>query len=111
NIVANSTNIIQQVENNNILQALAEQGEEAGIGNNIFKEIPPPMKNIGKAQLSIWEAELKNQGVDTSNLDLEKTIDLFVPNNNIITEKDGSHIVSFFDKNGKRKYLQFYKSS
>ena len=111
NIVANSTNIIQQVENNNILQALAEQGEEAGISNNIFKEIPPPMKNIGKAQLSTWEAELKNQGVDTSNLDLEKTIDLFVPNNNIITEKDGSHIVSFFDKNGKRKYLQFYKSS
>lgn len=111
NIVANSANIIQQVENNNILRTLAEQGEEAGINNNIFKEIPAPMKKIGTEQLSTWEAELKNQGVDTSNLDLEKTIDLFVPNNNIITEKNGSHIVSYFDKNGKRKYLEFYKNS
>ena len=111
NIVANSANIIQQVENNNILRTLAEQGESAGIKNNIFEEIAPPMKKIGSEQLSTWEAELKRQGVDTSELDLEKTIDLFVPNNNIITEKDGSHIVSYFDNKGNRKYLQFYKES
>ena len=111
NIVANSANIIQQVENNNILRTLAEQGESAGIKNNIFEEIAPPMKKIGSEQLSTWEAELKRQGVDTSELDLEKTIDLFVPNNNIVTEKDGSHIVSYFDNKGNRKYLQFYKES
>ncbi len=111
NIVANSANIIQQVENNNILRTLAEQGESAGIKNNIFEEIAPPMKKIGSEQLSTWEAELKRQGVDTSELDLEKTIDLFVPNNNIVTEHNGSHIVSFFDKEGKRRYLEFYKES
>ena len=111
NIVANSANIIQQVENNNILKALAEQGEEAGMNNNIFREIPPPMQKIGTEQLSRWDAELKRQGVDTSNLDLEKTIDIFVPNNNIITEKNGSHIASFFDKNRNRRYLEFYKES
>ena len=111
NIVTNSVNIIQQVENNNILKTLAEQGEEAGMNNNIFQEIPAPMKKIGTAQLQIWENELKRQGIDTSNLDLEKTIDIFVPNNNITTEKDGSHIVSFFDQDGNRKYLQFYKES
>ena len=111
NIVTNSVNIIQQVENNNILRTLAEQGEEAGMNNNIFQEIPAPMKKVGTAQLQTWENELKRQGIDTSNLDLEKTIDIFVPNNNITTEKDGSHIVSFFDQNGNRKYLQFYRES
>lgn len=111
NIVANSANIIQQVENNNILRTLDEQGEAAGIKNNIFEEISTPVKKIGTEQLSTWEAELKRQGVDTSNLELEKTIDIFVPNNNIITEKDGSHIVSYIDNQGNRKYLQFYKDS
>ena len=111
NIVVNSSNIIQQVENNNVLRTLYEQGEEAGMKNNIFEEIPAPMTKIGTEKLSTWETELKKQGVDTSKLDLEKTIDLFVPNNKVITEKDGSHVVSFFDKDGKRKYLQFYKES
>lgn len=111
NIVVNSSNIIQQVENNNVLRTLYEQGEEAGMKNNIFEEIPAPMSKIATEKLSTWETELKKQGVDTSKLDLEKTIDLFVPNNKIITEKDGSHIVSFFDKDGKRKYLQFYNES
>ena len=111
NIVVNSSNIIQQVENNNVLRTLYEQGEEAGMKNNIFEEIPAPMSKIGTEKLSTWETELKRQGIDTSKLDLEKTIDLFVPNNKIITEKDGSHIVSFFDKDGKRKYLQFYNES
>lgn len=111
NIVVNSSNIIQQVENNNVLRTLYEQGEEAGMKNNIFEEIPTPMTKIGTEKLSTWETELKKQGIDTSKLDLEKTIDLFVPNNKIITEKDGSHVVSFFDKDGKRKYLQFYNES
>lgn len=111
NIVTNSANIIKQVENNNILRAVYEQGEETGMKNNVFDVIPAPMRKIGTEQLSTWEAELKRQGIDTSELDLDKTIDLFAPNNNIVTEKDGSHIVSFFDKNGKRKYLQFYKES
>ena len=111
NIVANSANIIQQVENNNILNSIYEQGEETGMKNNIFKEIPAPLKKAGTAQLKTWETELRRQGVDTSSLDLEKTIDIFVPNNRIITEHDGSHIVSFFDKDGNRKYLQFYESS
>ena len=111
NIVTNSANIIKQVENNNILRAVYEQGEETGMKNNVFDEIPAPMRKIGTEHLSTWEAELKRQWIDTSNLDLEKTIDLFAPNNNIIAEKDGSHIVSFFNKNGHRKYLQFYKES
>ena len=111
NIVTNSANIIKQVENNNILRAVYEQGEETGMKNNVFDVIPAPMRKIGTEQLSTWEAELKRQGIDTSELDLDKTIDLFAPNNNIVTEKDGSHIVSFLDKNGKRKYLQFYKDS
>ena len=111
NIVTNSANIIKQVENNNILRAVYEQGEETGMKNNIFDVIPAPMKKIGTEQLATWEAELAEQGVDVSQLDLDKTIELFAPNNNIITEKDGSHIVSFFDKGGKRRYLQFYKDS
>ena len=111
NIVTNSANIIKQVENNNILRAVYEQGKETGMKNNVFDVIPTPMKKIGTAQLSTWESELKKQGIDTSKLVLTKTLDMFVPNNNIITENDGSHIVSFFDKNGNRKYLQFYKES
>ena len=111
NVVANSANIIRQVENNNVLRAIYEQGEETGMKNNVFQEVPPPMKKIGTELLSTWESELQNQGIDTSNLELDKTLDIFVPNNNIVAEHDGSHIVSFFDKNGKRKYLQFYKES
>ena len=40
---------------------------------------------------------IKNRGV----LNLHTPFDIFVPNNNIVAEHDGSHIVSFFDKNGK----------
>lgn len=111
NIVTNSANIIKQVENNNVLRAVYEQGQETGMQNNIFEEISAPMRKIGKEQLQTWEAELRRQGVDTSKIDLDKTIDLFVPNNGIVTEKNGSHIVSFFDKNGKRRYLEFYQES
>ena len=111
NIVTNSANIIKQVENNNVLRAVYEQGQETGMQNNIFEEISAPMRKIGKEQLQTWEAELRRQGVDTSKIDLDKTIDLFVPNNGIVTEKNGSHIVSFLDKTGKRRYLEFYQES
>ena len=104
NIVANSANIIQQVENNNILKALYKQGEQAGMTGKIYDVIDAPMVKIGTAKLSTWERELKNQGVDTSKLDLEKTIDLFAPNNKVDTN---NLITSFINDNGKRVYLQF----
>ena len=104
NIVANSANIIQQVENNNILKALYNQGEQAGMTGKIYDVIDAPMVKIGTAKLSTWEAELKKQGVDTRNLDLEKTIDLFAPNNKV----DANNLItSFINTNGKRVYLQF----
>lgn len=111
NIVTNSVNIIEQVEKNNVLKTTYEQGIQTGLINNIFEEIPAPMMKIGKENLETWKTELTKQGVDVNNLDLEKTKDIFIPNNNIIAEKDGSHIVSFFDKDGKRRYIQFYKES
>lgn len=111
NIVTNSANIIKQVENNNVLRAVYEQGQETGMQNNIFEEVSAPMRKVGKEQLQTWEAELRRQGIDTSKIDLDKTIDLFVPNNGIVTEKNGSHVVSFFDKDGKRRYLEFYPES
>lgn len=104
NIVANSANMIQQVENNNILKALYKQGEQAGMTGKIYDVIDAPMVKIGTAKLSTWERELKNQGVDTSKLDLEKTIDLFAPNNKVDTN---NLITSFINDNGKRVYLQF----
>ena len=104
NVVTNSANIIQQVENNNVLRALYKQGEEAGIKNKVFVEIPTPMKKVGTATLATWENELQKQGVDTTNLDLEKTIDIFAPNNKIDRQ---NLITSFIDENGKRVYLQF----
>ena len=104
NIVANSANIIQQVENNNILKALYNQGEQAGMTGKIYDVIDAPMVKIGTAKLSTWETELKKQGVDTKNLDLEKTIDLFAPNNKV----DANNLItSFINTNGKRIYLQF----
>ena len=104
NIVANSANMIQQVENNNILKALYKQGEQAGMTGKIYDVIDAPMVKIGTAKLSTWERELKNQGVDTSKLDLEKTVDLFAPNNKVDTN---NLITSFINDNGKRVYLQF----
>lgn len=104
NIVVNSANMIQQVENNNVLRALYEQGEEAGIKHHIFEKIPTPLKKVGTAQLSTWENELNKQGVDTSKIDLEKTIDIFAPNNKIDTN---NLITSFIDEEGNRVYLQF----
>lgn len=108
NIVVNSVNIIKQVENNNILRALYKEGESAGIINNIFEKIPAPMKKIGTENLAIWEKELKNQGIDTDNIDLEKTIDIFVPDNKTDV---GNRITSFIDDDGKRVYLQFSKDA
>lgn len=104
NIVTNSANIIQQVDNNNALKALYNQGEEVGITGTVYDVISTPMVKIGTANLAMWEKELKNQGVNTNNLDLEKTIDIFVPDKKIDTK---NLITSFIDDNGKRIYLQF----
>ncbi len=104
NIVANCANIIQQVENNNILKALYNQGEQVGMTGKIYDVIDAPMIKIGTAKLSTWERELRNQGVDTTELNLEKTIDLFAPNNKVDTN---NLITSFINTNGKRIYLQF----
>lgn len=104
NIISNSSNIIQQVENNNILKALYRQGEESGITGAIYDVISTPMTKIGTANLKIWQTDLQKQGVDITNLDLEKTIDLFAPNNKIDRQ---NLITSFIDDNGKRVYLQF----
>lgn len=104
NIITNSSNIIQQAENNNILKALYNEGESTGLTGAIYDVIPPSMTKIGTAKLSTWENELKNQGVDVSNIDFNKTIDLFIPNNKIDSQ---NLITSFIDNNGKRVYLQF----
>lgn len=104
NIVSNSSNMIQQVENNNILRALYKQGEESGITGAIYDVIDTPMAKVGTANLETWRTELERQGVDTSVLDLEKTMDLFAPNNKVDRQ---NLITSFIDENGKRVYLQF----
>ena len=104
NVVTNSANIIQQVENNKIINALYTQGENAGLTGSVYDEIDPPMKKVGTARLSMWENELKKQGVDIANIDFDKTMDIFVPNNNI---DEKQQIVSFIDNKGQRRYLQF----
>ena len=104
NVVTNSANIIQQVENNRIINALYTQGENAGLTGSVYDEIDPPMKKVGTARLSMWENELKKQGVDITNIDFDKTMDIFVPNNNI---DEKQQIVSFIDNKGQRRYLQF----
>ena len=104
NIISNSSNIIQQVENNKVLKALYNQGEEIGLTGTIYDVIPAPVVKIGTQQLSIWENELKKQGVNTKDLDLDKTIDIFVPNNKVDSK---NLITSFINEDGKRTYLQF----
>ncbi len=104
NIVANSANIIQQVENNNVLKALYKQGESVGLTGAVYDKIATPMTKTSTQQLSIWKQELSRQGVDTSNLDLEKAIDMFAPNNRINTN---DKIANFIDDDGNRIYLQF----
>lgn len=104
NIVSNSANIIQQVENNNILKALYKQGEQAGLTGKIYDVISTPMVKVGTAKLSTWESELKKQGVDITDIDFDKTIDLFAPNNKVDSK---NLITSFINDDGKRVYLQF----
>ena len=104
NIVSNSANIIQQVENNNVLKALYKQGEQSGITGKIYDVISTPMVKVGTAQLSTWQSELKKQGVDITDIDFDKTIDLFAPNNKIDSK---NLITSFINDDGKRVYLQF----
>ncbi len=105
NVIVNCANIIRQVENNKILNALYEEGESSGLKGTVYDVIDTPMKKIGTANLWIWEEELKRQGVDTSNLDLDKTINIFSPNNAINVPEQ---ITSFIDSFGERRYLQFY---
>lgn len=104
NVITNSSNVIQQVENNNILRAFYHQGEAAGLTGSVYDVIQTPLKKVGTAHLSLWESELKNQGVNVEELDLEKTIDLFVPNEKVDRQ---NLITSFMDDEGKRVYLQF----
>lgn len=105
NIISNSSNIIRQVENNNVLKALYKQGEESGLTGAVYDVIPAPMFKVGTQTLATWEKELKRQGVNTENLDLQKSIDIFSPSNKVDSK---NLITSFIDDNGKRKYLQFY---
>ena len=104
NIIANSANVIQQVENNNILKALYEEGEKSKLTGSIYDVIPAPMVKIGTAKLQTWQNELEKQGVDTSKIDFEKTIDLFSPNNKIDPK---NLITSFINDQGQRVYMQF----
>lgn len=104
NIVVNSANIIQQVENNNILKSLYNEGENAGLTGSIYDVITPPMKKVGTTSLEAWKSELESQGIDVENIDFDKTMDIFVPNNNV---DERNQIVSFINNNGKRVYLQF----
>ena len=104
NIIANSANIIQQVENNNVLKALYKQGEQSGLTGAIYDVIDTPMIKIGTAKLETWKSELEKQGIDIAKLDLEKSIDLFAPNNKIDRQ---NLITSFINDDGKRIYLQF----
>lgn len=104
NVITNSSNIIQQVENNNILRALFKQGEESGLTGTVYDVIDTPMEYAGKAQLEMWRDELKKQGVDVEKLDLDKTIDLFTTNNKIDSK---NLITSFINEDGQRIYLQF----
>lgn len=104
NVISNSSNIIQQIENNNILKALYKQGEQSGMTGKIYDVIDAPMVKVGTAKLNTWQNELKNQGVNISKIDFEKTIDLFAPNNKV----DANNLItSFINDNGKRVYLQF----
>lgn len=105
NIISNSSNIIRQVENNNVLKALYKQGEESGLTGAVYDVIPAPMFKVGTQTLATWEKELKRQGVNTEDLDLQKSIDIFSPSNKVDSK---NLITSFIDDNGKRKYLQFY---
>lgn len=104
NIIVNSSNIIQQVENNKILKALYIEGEKSRLTGAIYDVIPAPMIKVGTAKLQLWEKELREQGVDTSQIDFEKTIDLFAPNNKIDTR---NLITNFINDQGQRIYLQF----
>lgn len=104
NIISNATNIIQQVENNNVLKALYKQGEDSGLTGAIYDVIPAPMKKVSTETLATWENELKKQGIDTSKLNLEKTIDLFVPDNKVDSKR---LVTNFINDNGQRVYLQF----
>ena len=104
NIITNSSNIIRQVENNNILKAFYKEGIATGLTGTVFDVIDAPMVKIGTQTLEIWKNELEKQGVNTKNLDLEKTIDLFSPNKKVDAQ---NLITSFIDDNGKRIYLQF----
>lgn len=105
NIISNSSNIIRQVENNNVLKALYKQGEESGLTGAVYDVIPAPMFKVGTQTLATWEKELKRQGVNIEDLDLQKSIDIFSPSNKVDSK---NLITSFIDDNGKRKYLQFY---
>ena len=104
NIITNSSNIIRQVENNNVLKALYKEGEASGLTGSVYDVVPAPMAKIGTAKLETWRKELEKQGVDTEDLDFEKTIDLFAPNNKVDTK---NLITSFINDKGARVYLQF----
>ena len=106
NIITNSAYIIQQIENNEVIRTLYELGEEAGFRGDVYDVVAPPMKKLATAELEMFKKELEDQGVDIENLDLNSTIDIWIPNTR--TDKDRM-ITSFIRKeDGKRVFLQFY---
>ncbi len=101
--IVNASRIIRQVENNKVLKSLVNLGRKSNQYADLFEIVPPPMEYKGSVELSKFEKALSQQGIDTSDLNLEEVYNVF----NMKLADDKNKIMSYID-DGKRVFVQFY---
>lgn len=85
------------------MQKFVELGEESGLGGVAYDIIPNPLKHIGTEKLSDFKSFLENQGVNTDEINMDKTYELFYPD---FKDNPKERITSYKVK-GKEVTIQF----
>lgn len=95
--------IYPAMQRNMTIKKLIDLGEITGLGGEFYDIIPAQIKHVATEHLSDFKKELEKQGVDTSELDLEKTYELFYPD----FRNNPRERITSYKANGKEVTIQF----
>jgi len=103
-LVGNWARVLKTIDDNFIRQQMVKVGKEVGDYGDFFTEVPPLMKFQGEVSLEKFKdfLELHLSPEEFSNLDLDETYKLFVPE----VADPRKMTLSYLNK-GVRKYIKF----
>lgn len=100
-IVQNTSMILDKINQNEIMRALALLQEKTGIAD-FYEKIDPPQKLKAEVELNLFKNFLEEQGIDTDEIDLDVVQKIFAPMMN-----DESKMIMGYMEKGKLQALEF----